>query len=142
MKAIIFIGLLFALAGCDKGGTKALEDRLAKAEEKIAVLDSQGKPSVLEERLAKAEGKIATLESQGKPNWILTRRVMTKGLLYAPMSPPPVSAFTSKELCLKAAVAMVDADAVQKSVEPPEFESPTKTFFFTCLPSAMQSNIK
>ena len=119
MKAIIFIGLLFALAGCDKGGTKALEDRLAKAEEKIA-----------------------TLESQGKPNWILTRRVMTKGLLYAPMSPPPVSAFTSKELCLKAAIAMVDADAIQKSVEPPEFESPTKTFNFTCLPSAMQSTIK
>ena len=119
MKAIVFIGLLFALAGCDRGSTKDLEDRLAKAEEKIA-----------------------TLESQAKPNWILTRRVMTKGFLYAPMSPPPVSAFTSKELCLKAAVAMVDSDAVQKSVDPPEFESPTKTFFFTCLPSATQSNIK
>jgi hypothetical protein len=142
MKAIIFIGLLFALAGCDKGGTKALEERLAKAEEKIAILDAQGKPSAFEERLTKVEGKIVTLESQGKPNWILTRRVMTKGLLYAPMSPPPVSAFSSKELCLKAAITMVDADAVQKSVEPPEFESPTKTFNFTCLPSAMQSNIK
>jgi hypothetical protein len=142
MKVIVFIVLLFALTGCDKDGTRALEGRLAKAEEIIAVLDSQGKLSVIEERLAKAEEKIATLESQGKPNWIMTRRVMTKGLLYAPMSPPPVSAFTSKELCLKAATRMVDTDAVQKSVEPPEFESPTKTFFFTCLPSSMQSNIK
>jgi hypothetical protein len=119
MKAIFLIGLILALAGCDKGGTKGLEERLAKAEEKIA-----------------------TLEEQGKPNWILTRRVMTKGYFYGPMSPPPVSAFNSKELCLKAASTMVDSDAVQKSVEPPEFESPTKTFNFTCLPSVMQLNTK
>jgi len=117
MKTIVFIGLLFALVGCDKSGTRALEERLAKAEEKIAAL-----------------------ESQGKPSWVLTRRVMTKGYFYTRMSPPPVSAFTSKELCLNAAAAMVDADAVQKSLEPPEFESPTKIFDFTCLPSAMQSN--
>jgi len=110
---------MFALAGCDNGGTKAFEDRLAKAEEKITAL-----------------------EAQEKPNWVLTRRVMTKGYLYAPMSPPPVSAFHSKELCLKAALAMVDLDAVQKSEDPPEFESSTKTFNFTCLPSAMQSNTK
>ena len=119
MKAILCVAIMLVLSGCDKGGTKALEDRLAKAEEKIAVL-----------------------ESQGKPSWILTRRVMTKGYFYGARPPPPVSAFTSKELCLKAATSMVDADAVQISAEPPEFESPTKTFDFTCLPSVMQSNIK
>ena len=118
MKAIFLIGLILALAGCDKGGTKGLEERLAKAEEKIAIL-----------------------EGQGKPNWILTRRVMTKGYVVGSLPPPPVSAFNSKELCLKAALAMVDSDAVQTSAEPPEFESPTKTFKFTCLPSVMQSKI-
>jgi hypothetical protein len=119
MKAIFLIGLILALAGCDKGGTKGLEERLARAEEKIA-----------------------TLEGQGKPNWILTRRVSTKGQLAGSMSPPPVSAFNSKLFCLTAAASMVDSDAVQISVEPPEFESPTKTFKFTCLPSVMQSNTR
>ena len=64
---------------------------------------------------------------------------MTKGLLYGPAAPQPISAFSSKQACLDAATAMVDVGAVQISVEPPEFESPTKIFNFTCLPAALAS---
>ena len=70
-------------------------------------------------------------------NWILSRRVMTKGLLYGPATPAPISAFSSKQACLDAAAAMVESGAVQISVDPPEFESQTKIFNFTCLPAAM-----
>lgn len=72
-------------------------------------------------------------------NWILSRQVMTKGLLYGPRTPPAVSAFNSKQACLNAAVAMVETDAVQVSVDPPEFESQTKIFNFTCLPAALNA---
>jgi hypothetical protein len=125
MKAIIFLGLMFALAGCDNDVNKALEEKLSKTNE----------------RLAKAEEKIANLEAQGKPNWILEKAVKAKeNLSVARFS--AISAFNSKELCLKAAVSMVDADAVQTSLDSPEFESPTKIFIFRCLPSTMQPNTK
>lgn len=119
MKVLLFIGLILLLSGCEKGGTKTLEERLAKVEERIA-----------------------TLEAQGKSSWILSRRAMTKGFLYGAGTPPPVSAFSSKEACLKAAGSMVDSDAIQTSVEPPEFESPTKLFKFTCLPSGIEVTSK
>jgi hypothetical protein len=65
-------------------------------------------------------------------NWILSRRVMTKGLLYGPATPAPISAFSSKQACLDAAAAVVEVGAVQISIDPPEFESQTKIFNFEC----------
>lgn len=129
MKYLIFSSLLLLVA-CDRVDislpeTKRLQERVQVLENRVSVFEAQ-------------VSQLGT-KKETPANWILWKRQWTKGAVYAgPINFRALTAYESKDTCLKAAKSVAPLGATQISFEPPRFEWLDQSAEFSCLPMGVQ----